>query len=400
MSIPLRSLFLHHLAQTSPAPMGIEVESSEGVYIHGKGGDRWIDLISGISVCNVGHRHPRVVEAIKAQVDRYMHVMVYGEYIQSPQIHLAERLASLVPGLDSVYLVNSGAEAIEGAIKLARRATGRKKLFSFRDAYHGSTTGALSLMSSDYFTEPFKPLLPEVFHFESYSESVLEKIDTDTAAVFIEIIRAEVGAIPVEHTILHAIQKRCRETGALLVVDEIQTGFGRTGPFLASSAAGIEPDILVLAKGMGGGLPIGAFISSGKLMQTLSNEPVLGHITTFGGNPVCCAAALAVFDVVKELDTDKMVPEKEAFIRKKLNHPALRSIDGKGLLLALDFGEEALAQRIIKTCIRNGVLTDWFLFAPHKLRMAPPLTITLEELDSACTIILKSIDEALEKEPD
>lgn len=399
MSIPLRSLFLHHLAQTSPAPMGIEVERSEGVYIYGKGGDRWIDLISGISVCNVGHRHPRVVEAIKEQVDRYMHVMVYGEYIQSPQVLLAERLSSVTSSLNSVYLVNSGAEAVEGAIKLARRATGRKKILSFKDAYHGSTTGALSLMSSKYFTAPFQPLLPEVFHLESYNVSVLDAIDTDTAAVFIEIIRAEVGAIPVENEILSEIQKRCRDTGALLVVDEIQTGFGRTGPFLASSASGIEPDILVLAKGMGGGLPIGAFISKGELMQTLTNEPVLGHITTFGGNPVCCAAALAVFDVVKELDTEKTVPEKESFIRRKLSHPALRSIDGRGLLLALDFGEEALAQRIIKTCIQNGVLTDWFLFAPHKLRLAPPLTINMEELDSACTIILKSIDEALEREP-
>lgn len=374
--------------------MGIEVDRAEGIYIYGSQGERWIDLISGISVSNVGHRHHRVIEAIKSQVDRYMHVMVYGEYIQSPQVRLAERLASLIPGIDSVYLVNSGAEAIEGALKLARRATGRKRIFSFRDAYHGSTTGALSLMSSEYFTAPFKPLLPEVHHLESYSTAVLDRIDTDTAAVFIEIIRAEVGAIPVERDVLNAIQNRCRETGALLVVDEIQTGFGRTGPFLASLAAGIQPDILVLAKGMGGGLPIGAFLASGKLMGTLTNEPVLGHITTFGGNPVCCAASIATFDAVMELDTERTVPEKEAFIRRKLNHPALKGIDGKGLLLALDFEEEELAQRVIKTCVKNGVLTDWFLFAPQKLRLAPPLTITVEELGLACDIILKSIDEA------
>lgn len=379
--------------------MGIEVDRAEGVYVYGTRGERWIDLISGISVSNVGHRHPRVVEAIKAQVDRYMHVMVYGEYIQSPQVHLAERLASLMPGLDSVYLVNSGTEAIEGAIKLARRATGRKKIFSFRDAYHGSTTGALSLMSSEYFTDPFKPLLPEVYHLESYSPAVLDLIDTETAAVFIEIVRAEVGAVPLEKELLQAIQKRCRETGALLVVDEIQTGFGRTGPFLASFDADIQPDILVLAKGMGGGLPIGAFMASMKLMHTLTDEPVLGHITTFGGNPVCCAASIATFDVIKELDTQHSVPEKEAFIRKKLIHPSLKEINGKGLMLALDFGEEAFAQRIIRTCIKNGVLTDWFLFAPHKLRMAPPLTITLEELDQACNIILKSINEAVTNHP-
>jgi acetylornithine/succinyldiaminopimelate/putrescine aminotransferase len=299
-------------------------------------------------------------------------------------------------GLDSVYLVNSGAEAIEGAIKLARRSTGRKKIFSFKDAYHGSTTGALSLMSSDYFTSPFKPLLPELYHLDSYDHSAIEQIDTDTAAVFIEIIRAEVGAIPVEKEVLQAIQARCKAVGALLVVDEIQTGFGRTGAILASSAVDIQPDILVLAKGMGGGLPIGAFMASSKLMHMLTDEPVLGHITTFGGNPVCCAASIATFDVIKELDTEQSVPEKEAFIRKKLIHPALKEINGKGLLLALDFGEEALAQRIIRTCITNGVLTDWFLFAPHKLRMAPPLNITEEELGTACDIILRSIDEALE----
>lgn len=389
----VRQLFLRHVAQTSPAPLGLEIEKAEGLYLYGTNGEKWLDLISGISVSNVGHRHPKVIEAIHAQLEKYMHLMVYGEYIQSPQVILAQQLASIIPTLDSVYFTNSGTEAIEGSIKLARRFTGRTKIFSFKEAYHGSTTGALSLMSSEYFSVPFHPLLPDVFHLTSGDHQELYKIDNDTAAVFVEIIRAEVGAEVVREQFLHALRKRCTEVGALLVVDEIQTGFGRTGPFFASQGAGIIPDIMVIAKGMGGGMPIGAFISSKIIMDSLSDNPVLGHITTFGGNAVCCAAASATFEIVQSLNTEVHVPVLESVVRKTLVHPAIQSISGKGMLLALVFETEEFAQKVIAACVQKGVITDWFLFAANRLRICPPLNISETELTMACETILAAINE-------
>lgn len=389
----VRQLFLRHVAQTSPSPLGLEVEKAEGLYLYGTNGEKWLDLISGISVSNVGHRHPKVIEAIHAQLEKYMHLMVYGEYIQSPQVILAQQLASVIPTLDSVYFTNSGTEAIEGSIKLARRFTGSTKIFSFKDAYHGSTTGALSLMSNEYFSVPFHPLLPDVFHLTSGDHQELDKIDSETAAVFVEIIRAEVGAEVVNEQFLHALRKRCTEVGALLVVDEIQTGFGRTGPFFASQGAGIIPDIMVIAKGMGGGMPIGAFISSKKIMDSLSDNPVLGHITTFGGNAVCCAAASATFEIVQSLNTEVHVPVLESVVRKTLVHPAIKSISGKGMLLALVFETEEFAQKVIAACIQKGVITDWFLFAANRLRICPPLNISETELKMACETILAAINE-------
>lgn len=393
MHIPLRQLFLQHVAQTSPAPMGLEPERAEGIYIYGKNGERWVDFISGISVSNVGHRHPRVLDAIDAQLKKYMHLMVYGEYIQSPQVLLAGRLSNIIPQLDSVYFVNSGTEAIEGAIKLARRATGRKKIISFQNAYHGSTTGALSLMSDEYFTAPFRPLLPEVSHLKPNDYDALEQIDDRTAAVFVEIIRGEAGAVEVPREFLHAIKQRCSEKGALFVADEIQTGFGRTGKFFACSHYELIPDILVMAKGMGGGMPIGAFMSSKAVMSTLSDQPVLGHITTFGGHPVSCAASIACVDIILSLDIERRVPLLESIIRSELQHPAIHSISGKGLLLAVEFESAAFAQEIIAACVKNGLITDWFLFAANKLRICPPLTITEEELRMACRIIIQSINQ-------
>lgn len=393
MHLPIRQLFLQHVAQTSPAPMGLEPERAEGIYIYGKNGERWIDFISGISVSNVGHRHPLVLEAIDAQLKKYMHLMVYGEYIQAPQVVLASRLSTVIPQLDSVYFVNSGAEAIEGAIKLARRVTGRKKICSFKNAYHGSTTGALSLMSDDYFTQPFRPLLPETFHLTPNELTSLAQIDEHTAAVFVEIIRGEAGAEVVDAGFLQAIRNRCTETGALFVADEIQTGFGRTGKFFACSHYRITPDILVIAKGMGGGMPIGAFMGSRTMMSSLSDAPVLGHITTFGGHPVSCAAAIACFDIIQSLDIEQRIPKLESIIRTELQHPAIKSITGKGLLLAIEFETTEFAQQVIAACVRNGLITDWFLFAAHKLRICPPLTITEEELKMACRLIIAAINE-------
>ncbi len=389
----VRQLFLRHVAQTSPTPLGLEIEKAEGLYLYGANGEKWLDLISGISVSNVGHRHPKVIEAIHEQLEKYMHLMVYGEYIQSPQVKLAAKLASVIPSIDSVYFTNSGTEAIEGAIKLARRYTGRKKIFSFKDAYHGSTNGALSLMSNEYFSVPFHPLLPEVFHLTSGSFQELINIDKETAAVFVEIVRGEAGAEVVDPTFLQDLRSRCTEVGALLVVDEIQTGFGRTGPFFASQGVNIIPDILVIAKGMGGGMPIGAFLSNKKIMDVLSDQPVLGHITTFGGNSVCCAASIATFDVIQSLQTEVRVPKLESIVRKTLVHPAIQNISGKGMLLALVFSSDEFAQKVIAACIKKGVITDWFLFAANRLRICPPLTITEEELLAACQVVLAAIDE-------
>lgn len=391
MHLPLRQLFLQHVAQTSPSPMGLEPERAEGIYIYGRNGERWIDFISGISVSNVGHRHPQVLEAIEAQLKKYLHLMVYGEYIQSPQVLLASRLASMLPGLDSVYLVNSGAEATEGAIKLARRATGRKKICSFKNAYHGSTNGALSLMSEPYFTDAFQPLLPEVYHLDAGDINSLGQIDHNTAAVFVEFIRGEAGAEPLDGAFITALYQRCKSTGALFIADEIQTGFGRTGKFFACMHHGITPDIILMAKGMGGGMPIGAFMSSLQLMHTLTDQPVLGHITTFGGHPVSCAAAAACFDIIQQLDIETRIPQLENQLRERLQHPAIKSISGKGLLLALEFESPEFAQTVIANCVKNGLITDWFLFAANKLRVCPPLTITSQQIDEACSIILSSI---------
>lgn len=390
-----RQLFLHHVAQTSEAPMMLEIVKAEGIYLYDASGKVYIDLISGISVSNVGHRHPQVLKAIHEQLDCYMHLMVYGEYIQYPQVKLATKLASLLPGFDSVYFVNSGSEAIEGALKLARRFTGRKKIISFKNAYHGSTTGALSLMSDPYFTDPFQPLLPEIYHINTGEYIELEAIDSDTAAVFVEYVRGEAGAEEVSPEFLAAIRQRCNDTGALFIADEIQTGFGRTGSLFAFTQHSFTPDIIVMAKGMGGGMPLGAFAASRSLMECLTHDPVLGHITTFGGHPVSCAASLATLETILEIDLKNHIKSLETLIRSKLQHPLIKSISGKGLLLGVDFGDITIAQRVIANCIQQNVITDWFLFAPQKMRIAPPLTITLEEMTTACDKIMAALEQSL-----
>jgi acetylornithine/N-succinyldiaminopimelate aminotransferase len=389
-----RQIFLNHVAQTSESPLALEIVKAEGLYLYDNEGKKYIDLISGISVSNVGHRHPKVVAAIKDQLDKFMHLMVYGEFIQSPQTQLAKALSSILPdNLNAVYFVNSGTEAIEGAMKLAKRATGRTEIISFKHAYHGSSQGSLSVMGSEEFKNAFRPLLPDTRSIRFNSDEDLGFITERTACVIVETIQGEAGAIIPENNFLKKLRERCNTVGALLVADEIQCGFGRTGSMFAFEQYGFIPDILCLAKGLGGGMPIGAFISSPKIMNVLTNNPVLGHITTFGGHPVSCAASLATLNVLLEEKLVDSVHEKELLFRSLLIHPLIRSINGKGLLLAIEFESYDQNKKIIDKCIEKGCITDWFLFNSHSMRIAPPLTISLEEIRSSCRIIMESISE-------
>jgi len=386
-----RQLFLQHLAPTSTSPLLIEIERASGCEMFAPDGKSYLDLISGISVSNVGHCHPDVVKAINDQVQRYMHLMVYGELIQTPQVNLAQALTDLLPDpLNSVYFVNSGSEAIEGAMKLAKRHTGRHEIIAFKNAYHGSTQGALSIIGSEYFRNSYRPLLPSIKHLHYNNKIELDQISEKTACVIIEAIQGEAGALVPDKGYLAAVADRCHQTGALLVIDEIQTGFRRTGPLMAFMNEHIVPDILVLAKGMGGGMPIGAFVASRELMSCFAQNPVLGHITTFGGHPVSCAAALASLKIVSKIDEREILRLGELF-KSLLVHPSIRSVSGKGLLWSVEFENEKTNKAVINTCIENGVFTDWFLFAPHKMRIAPPLIIKDHQIFMACEVILSSI---------
>jgi acetylornithine/N-succinyldiaminopimelate aminotransferase len=390
-----RRLFFRHVAQTSPNPLGLEIDKAEGVYLYDTSGKAYLDLIGGISVANTGHRHPAVIQAIRDQLDRYLHVMVYGELIQSPQVQYATTLAAnLPPSLNTIYFTNSGAEAAEGAMKLAKRVTGRTEIVAFQKSYHGSTQGALSIIGDEYWRNAFRPLLPGILHEEYNSAAALDAISTNTACVFAETIQAESGVHAPDPGWLQQLRDKCRETGALLVLDEIQVGFGRTGSVWGFSRFGIVPDILLLGKALGGGLPLGAFISDRTLMTALTDQPVLGHITTFGGHPVCCAAGQASFRLLLQQGWIGEVAEKERLFRRLLVHQAIREVRSCGLLIAVEFGSFDENKRIIDACIRKGVLTDWFLFAPECLRIAPPLTITEEQVRSACEIILSAINES------
>lgn len=389
-----RQLFLQHLAQTSDAPMLLEIVKAEGLKMWDVNGKEYIDLISGISVSSIGHRHSDVIDAIKAQCDKYLHLMVYGEYVQSPQVEYAKLLTSLLPeNLNSCYFVNSGSEAIEGALKLAKRVTGRTKIFAFKNAYHGSSHGALSLMSDEYFTNEYRPLLPGIEFLEWNNIADLNRIDNKTACVVTEIVRGEAGAITADNDFLMTLAKKCKSENCLLVVDEIQSGFGRTGPLFAFMDYNIVPDILCLGKGIAGGMPMGAFISSAHLMNEFSHHPVLGHITTFGGHPVMCAAAFATLNVIQSLKTHITIPEKEKLFRNRLKHQKIKSVTGKGLLLAIEFENSLINKSIINKCIEKGVIVDWFLFAEHKMRIAPPLTIHDEIINYTCDIILDAANE-------
>jgi acetylornithine/N-succinyldiaminopimelate aminotransferase len=392
MHLSQKQLFLQHLAQTSPAPLALEIISAKGIYLNDVTGKQYIDLISGISVSNIGHCHPAVVEAIKKQAESYMHLMVYGEYVQSPQVQLAKVLTDLLPQtLNTVYFVNSGAEATEGALKLAKRFTGRSEIISFRNAYHGSTHGALSVMGSEEFKTSFRPLLPDVRTIRFNEEVDLERITHKTACVLIEPIQGEAGIIAADPTFLKKLRARCTETETLLIFDEIQTGFGRTGSLFAFEQYDIIPDILLLAKGMGGGMPIGAFVSSHKIMKSLTHNPVLGHITTFGGHPVCCAAALANLQVIINDKLYLRAKHMEGIIRQKITHSKIKEVRVCGALAAIDFGDESINMQIIGKCIKAGIITDWFLFNSQSMRLAPPLIISDEELIRACDVIVSCI---------
>ncbi|MFN3316782.1 MAG: aspartate aminotransferase family protein, partial [Raineya sp.] len=373
-----RQLFLNHLAQTSASPLLLEIEKAEGVYLYSPTGKKYIDLISGIGVSNVGHRHPKVIAAIESQIQKYLHLMVYGEYVQTPQVALAKKLVEVLPkNLESVYFVNSGSEAVEGALKLAKRYTGRQEIISCYNAYHGSSQGALSVGGNEYFKQAYRPLLPAIKHIHYGSYSDLEKITSKTACVIVETIQGEAGVKVACSNYFQALRERCSQNNTLLILDEIQAGFGRTGKLFAFEHFGIVPDILVLAKGMGGGMPIGAFIASKEIMQSLSYNPILGHITTFGGHPVSCAAALASLEVI--LSEDLEVEKKAELFRKLLQHPKILSIRNKGLIMAAEFESFTVLKPIIDKAIELGVISDWFLFCDNAMRIAPPLTISFEE---------------------
>ncbi len=387
-----RQIFLEHQAQTSPSPLLLEIVSAKGIYMTDVNQKTYIDLISGIGVSAVGHCHPHIVKAVQDQAEKYMHLMVYGEYVQTPQTLLAQKLASLLPqNLDCSYFVNSGSEAIEGALKLAKRYSGRTELISFENAYHGSSHGALSIMGSEEFKNAYRPLLPDTRILKYDDEQEFKHITSKTAAVIIEPIRGESGAMVPAINYLQNLRKHCSEHGVLLIFDEIQCGMGRTGKMFAFEHYNVVPDILLLAKGLGGGMPIGAFISSKELMQVLTHTPVLGHITTFGGHPVNCAAALACIEIIETEKLISDIDEKEDILKKMLQHPKIKSLSGKGLMWAVEFENFEQNKKIIDRCIAKGVITDWFLFAPHKLRIAPPLVISKEELQNALQIILDCI---------
>lgn len=352
-----------------------------------------MDLISGIGVSNLGHSHPYVIDAIKAQLDKYMHLMVYGEYVQTPQVRFAQKLVSMLPGnLQSVYFTNSGAEAVEGALKLAKRFTGRQNIIACKNSYHGSTQGALSVMGNEEYKQAYRPLLPGV-QFINFNEAEnLELINRETACVIIETIQGEAGIRVPDVAYMQALRARCTETGTLLILDEIQAAFGRTGSMFAFEHFGIVPDILLLAKALGGGMPVGAFIASNAIMAALKENPILGHITTFGGHPVCCAAGLAALEALLGEKLCDSVAAKEALFRELLVHPAIKEVRGKGLMLAVELESFELNKKIIDRCIANGVVVDWFLHCSNSMRLAPPLVITPKEIRNACGVILKAIN--------
>lgn len=389
-----RQLFLRHVAQTSPAPIALEMVRAEGIYQYDADGKSYIDLISGFSVCNIGHSHPKVVKAVQEQVASYMHLIVYGEFIETPQVHYAKMLADLLPpSLSSIYFVNSGAEATEGAMKLAKRVTGRSQIIAFNNAYHGSTQGALSVMGSEYWRNAFRPLLPGTLHENYNTQEAIDAITEQTACVIVETVQAESGINKPDKNWLQLLRDKCTQTGTLLVFDEIQAGFGRTGSLWAFEQFNVVPDILLLGKALGGGMPLGAFISSKQYMDMLIQDPVLGHITTFGGHPVSCAAGKAALEVLLEGEFIKEVQEKESILQQRLQHPAILKLRTAGLWAAIEFDSFETNHKVIKRCIEKGMVTDWFLFNASSLRVAPPLTTTTQQLEDICNRIIAAIDE-------
>ena len=403
-AITNRQLFLNHVGQTSPSPVGLEIVKAEGCKLWDVNGKEYIDLIGGISVCNIGHRHPKVIEAIKGQLDNYMHVMVYGEVVQSPQTAYAKLLTDNLPSsLNSVFYTASGTEATEGAMKLAKRYTGRTQIIAFKNSYHGSTQGALSVMGDEYWRNAFRPLLPDIMHLNFNSYEDIELITAETACVIAETIQAEAGVIIPKDGWLKALEKKCKETGTLLVLDEIQCGFGRNGTLWAFEQFNVVPDILLLGKALGGGMPMGAFIADKKIMDSFTNNPVLGHINTFGGHPVCCAAGFAAMQVLLNEGLIDLVKEKEKLFVAKLVHPKIKNVRSRGLMIAVEFENFEKNKKVIDALLKvsgdfklsdtfPAVFTDWFLFASNCMRIVPPLTISQDEINTACNSIISVLN--------
>lgn len=386
------NVFLKHVAQTTPFPFLIDIEKAEGIYLYAPDGTRYMDLISGVAVSNIGHRHPKVIEAIQQQLEKHLHVMVYGEYVQSPSNLLAKKLSEILPDtLSSCYFNNSGTEANEGALKLAKRYTGRSEMISCRGAYHGSTHGSLSVSGNENKKMAYRPLLPDVKFISFNKLEDLTLITERTACVIIETIQGDAGVRVPDMNYLKALRQRCDETGALLIFDEIQTGLGRTGKMFAFEHYNVIPDILTSAKALGGGLPLGVFISSYDIMQSLTHDPMLGHITTFGGNPVSCAASLATIEVIEQENLLAEVENKGAMMASLIQSPRIKEIRRKGLMFAFEFETEEEVAQIVDYSIKKGVICFWFLSCPNSFRIAPPLNITRAEIEEACTIINEAI---------
>lgn len=388
-----RELFFKHIAQTSDSPLALEIVKAEDTLLFDVNGKKYVDLIGGISVANTGHRHPKVIEAVRKQLDSYLHIMVYGEFVETPQVQYAQMLTDHLPGsLNSVYFTNSGSEATEGAMKLAKRINNRTQVIAFDKAYHGSTQGALSMIGDEYYRNAFRPLLPGVLHLELNSPDVFKVITEQTSCVIMETIQGEAGVIAPSEEWMIALREKCTKTGTLLILDEIQSGFGRTGKLWGFEHFNVIPDILLLGKALGGGMPLGAFIADKSLMSVLTNHPPLGHITTFGGHPVCCAAGLAAMKVMLEEKMIDGVKRKEELLKELLVHRVIKTVRSFGLWFAVEFDSFETNKKIIDACIRDGILTDWFLFAPDCLRISPPLNIPDEQIVEAAGIILKNCE--------
>jgi acetylornithine/N-succinyldiaminopimelate aminotransferase len=390
-----RELFLKHVAQTSPSSLAFEIAKAKGCSLYDVKGKEYLDLIGGISVANIGHSHPKVIEAIKRQLDAYLHVMVYGEFVESPQVQYAKLLTEHLPSsLNSVYFTNSGAEAVEGAMKLTKRFSNRTQIISFKNSYHGSTQGALSVMGDEYWRNAFRPLLPDVLHLDYNSFASLNEISELTACIIVETVQAEAGIIVPAKEWMQALKKKCSATGTLLILDEIQAGFGRTGKLWGFEHFEIVPDVLLLGKALGGGMPLGAFITDKKIMDSLTENPVLGHITTFGGHPVCCAAGLAAMNVLLEERIIETVKQKESLFKSLLIHPKIKAVRSFGLWMAVEFDSFETNKQVIDSCLNTsgGFMTDWFLFVPNCLRISPPLIISENEIKKACESILQALN--------
>lgn len=397
MTLSNRQLFLRHVGQTSGDPSMLEIERAEGVYLYTPAGEKYLDLVSGVSVSNLGHGHPAVVNAVKQQAEKHMHLMVYGEFVQSPQVDYAAWLTDHLPAaLDNVYFVNSGSEAVEGALKLAKRTTGRHELVAFNKAYHGSTHGALSVLGDQTFHSGYLPLLPGISHINFNEEEELSRITSKTAAVIVEPIQAEAGIIEPTHDFLRKLRKKCDETGALLIFDEIQTGFGRTGKLFAFEHYDVIPDIICFAKSFGGGMPLGAFVSNTKFMKTLTIDPPLGHITTFGGHPVSCAAGLAAQKYLMEHDLIAHSNKMGAIYRREMKHDGIKGLRGSGLFIAVELEDTVSLEQFMNNALNNGLILDQFLFCKNAFRISPPLIIEESDVSYSIQLLKKSIEESME----